>query len=65
MRKAMMVILWLGLMVCAVLLISLNIMKLCGGFASGLRYAFFQVMTILSTTGFSTCDFDRWPEFSR
>ena len=40
-------------------------MKLCGGFANGLRYAFFQVMTILSTTGFSTCDFDRWPELSR
>ena len=56
---------YLGIIAGAVLLISLNIMKLCGGFASGLRYAFFQVMTILSTTGFSTCDFDRWPEFSR
>ena len=56
---------YLGIIAGAVLLISVNIMKLCGGFAAGLRYAFFQVMTILSTTGFSTCDFDQWPEFSR
>ena len=56
---------YLGIIAGTVLVISVNIMKLCGGFANGLRYAFFQVMTILSTTGFSTCDFDRWPELSR
>ncbi len=56
---------YLGIIAGAVLLIALNIMKGCGGFLSGLRYAFFQVMTVLSTTGFSTCDFDRWPELSR
>ncbi|MBO7670936.1 MAG: TrkH family potassium uptake protein [Oscillospiraceae bacterium] len=56
---------YLGIIAGAVLLIAVNIMKSCGGFLSGLRYAFFQVMTVLSTTGFSTCDFDRWPELSR
>lgn len=29
------------------------------------RAAFFQVGTIISTTGFATEDFDRWPDFSR
>ena len=56
---------YLGIIAGTVLLITLNIRALCGGFLGGLRYAFFQVMTILSTTGFSTCDFDAWPEFSR
>ena len=56
---------YLGIIVGAVLLITINIMKSCGSFFTGLRYAFFQVMTILSTTGFSSCDFDRWPELSR
>ena len=49
----------------AVLIIALNIMSSVGGFAQGLRYAYFQVTTIISTTGFATCDFDKWPELSR
>lgn len=56
---------YLGIILAAVALIALNIAGLCGGVLSALRYAFFQVMTILSTTGFSTCDFDAWPEFAR
>ena len=56
---------YLGIIAGAVLLITMNIAPISGGFLPGLRYAFFQVMTILSTTGFSTCDFDRWPELSR
>uniref|UniRef100_I5AT87 Trk-type K+ transport system, membrane component n=1 Tax=Eubacterium cellulosolvens (strain ATCC 43171 / JCM 9499 / 6) TaxID=633697 RepID=I5AT87_EUBC6 len=30
-----------------------------------LRHAFFQVGTIITTTGFSTVDFDVWPAFSK
>ena len=36
-----------------------------GGFAQGLRYAYFQVMTVMSTCGFATADFDAWPALSR
>ena len=56
---------YLGVIAGAVLLIAGNIASVSGGFLPGLRYAFFQVMTILSTTGFSTCDFNKWPELSR
>ena len=56
---------YLGVIVCAVLMIAANIASITGGFVSGLRYSFFQVMTVLSTTGFSTCDFDKWPELSK
>ncbi len=56
---------YLSIILASVLAIAWNIMKEVGGFAQGLRYAYFQVMTILSTTGFATADFDKWPEFSR
>jgi len=49
----------------SVLTIALNIRDTVSGFAQALRYAYFQVTTIISTTGFGTCDFDKWPELSR
>lgn len=56
---------YLGIVVTSSLAIAASIAHSCGGFLQGLRYSFFQVATVISTTGFSTCDFDRWPEFSR
>ncbi|NIA12570.1 MAG: TrkH family potassium uptake protein [Nitrospiraceae bacterium] len=32
---------------------------------SAFRYASFQVVSIMTTTGFCTADFDQWPHFSR
>ena len=49
----------------SVLLISFNVRSLYPGYLTSLRHAFFQVATIISTTGFSSVDFDLWPEFSR
>lgn len=34
-------------------------------FGHALRNSFFQVVTIITTTGFATADFDHWPHFSR
>ena len=48
----------------AILLITANIMPLYGGFFHTLRYAAFQVASIITTTGFSTTDFNLWPAFS-
>lgn len=33
------------------------------GFAGALRYALFQVVSVLTTTGFATADFAAWPSF--
>lgn len=33
--------------------------------SQSLRYAFFQVSSIISTTGYSTADFSLWPQLSR
>ena len=35
------------------------------GFWEALRHVLFQVLSILSTSGFCTVDFDRWPQLSR
>lgn len=36
-----------------------------GSFPEALRYASFQVVSIMTTTGFCTADFNAWPYFSR
>ena len=34
-------------------------------FLTALRYSFFQVSSVMTTTGYATADFNRWPQFSR
>ncbi len=47
------------------LLIAVNIQPQYEGFLQALRYSFFQVTSIISTTGFATADFVLWPSFSQ
>ena len=35
------------------------------GFKNGLRHSFFQVASIITTTGFSSVNYDAWPEFAK
>ena len=56
---------YFGIVAAATLSISFNIIKMADGFGNALRQAFFQVSSIITTTGFSTVDFDLWPEFSK
>ncbi|MDN6731194.1 MAG: TrkH family potassium uptake protein [Atopostipes suicloacalis] len=50
----------------AILLITFNINQtLYQDIAHSLRDAFFQVASIITTTGYSTVDFNQWPEFSQ
>lgn len=46
-------------------LITINIMPIYENVWDSLRYAFFQVASIISTTGFATADFVLWPHFSQ
>ena len=46
-------------------LITINIMPIYENVRDSLRYAFFQVASIISTTGFATADFVLWPHFSQ
>ena len=45
--------------------IALNVMPLYGSFGTALRHAFFQVSSIITTTGYATVDFNLWPTFSK
>ena len=59
--------LWMyfGLSALSILIISLNITKLMGGFFPALEHSFFQVGAIISTTGFCSIDFENWPTLSK
>lgn len=47
-------------------LIGINILPLYPGDAGqAFRDSFFSVSSVMTTTGFCTADFDRWPDFSR
>ncbi len=54
-----------GMALGAILLIALLGLPEYGSFFNSLRYSGFQVASIMSTTGFSTADFNLWPQFSR
>ncbi len=45
--------------------ITANIMSIYDDFGKALLDSFFQVSSVITTTGFMTADFDLWPEFSR
>ena len=56
---------FVGIVAASVLAIAANITAMYGSFLTSLRHAYFQVASIISTSGFSTVDFDQWPAFSR
>ena len=56
---------FLGIVGVSVLAIAGNITSMYGSFLTALRYSYFQVASIISTSGFSTTDFNAWPAFSR
>lgn len=49
----------------AIVVITGNIWKLYGSIGMALQHASFQVASIITTTGFSTTDFNLWPQVSK
>ena len=56
---------YLGIILVAGILITLNILHLYGSIGEAIKHAFFQVGSIMTTTGYSSTDFNLWPEFSK
>jgi trk system potassium uptake protein TrkH len=54
-----------GIVVTAVALITINTFSAIKGFGLTLRDAYFQVSSIITTTGYATVNFDQWPGFSK
>ncbi len=56
---------FLGMVALSTAAIAWNIKDIYGSVGDAVRQAAFQVATVVSTTGYSSADFDAWPEFSR
>ncbi len=58
--------LYIGIMAVSVVTITINILPYFDYlFGESLHQAFFQVSSIMTTTGFATANFDLWPQYSR
>lgn len=56
---------YLGIIAGSILLITLNLKGVYDTLGETIRHAAFQVGSIITTTGYSTTDFELWPEFSK
>ena len=57
---------YLGIVLVSAFFIAFNILKMYGGdILYTLHHSFFTVASLITTTGFSTLDFDTWPESSK
>ncbi|MBQ3125263.1 MAG: TrkH family potassium uptake protein [Clostridia bacterium] len=56
---------YLGIILVSALIISINCRQLFPDFGTSLRHGFFQTASIITTTGYSTVNFDLWPALSK
>ena len=56
---------YLGVIFVFIALITLNLWGYYDSFIEALRQSSFQVASIITTTGYSSCDFNLWPQFSK
>lgn len=56
---------YLGIVFASIAVITFNCRGLFGSISEALRHAAFQVGSIITTTGYATTDFDKWPELSK
>ncbi|MGO3604416.1 MAG: TrkH family potassium uptake protein [Enterococcus malodoratus] len=56
---------YLGIIAVSTILITINISTQYSSYLTAFRYAVFQVASIITTTGFTTTNYDLWPMFSQ
>ena len=56
---------YFAIIIASTLLIGFNVRESFSSIWVAIQQAFFQVSSIITTTGFSTTDFDLWPSFSK
>ena len=56
---------FVGIVVTSTAIITANLYSVYGNVADAVRHAFFQVGTVMSTSGFATDDFNLWPNISK
>lgn len=56
---------YLLIILASIIMIVINIRGYYATIGETIRHAAFQVGTIITTTGYATTDFDKWPQFSK
>ena len=56
---------FIAIVLFAVACVTVNISGAFSSLGDAIRHAFFNVASVISTTGFASADFDLWPEFSK
>lgn len=56
---------YIGIVIGSVILIAICLANTKYSIGDSIRYALFQVASIITTTGFSTANFDTWPVFTK
>lgn len=56
---------YFGIILAAITAITINIYSMCSGVWDAITKSAFQVGSIITTTGFSTTDFNLWPQTSK
>ena len=56
---------YICVLICAGALVALNIYSSCAGLFDTLKTSYFQVVSVMTTTGFTTTDFNAWNETAR
>lgn len=56
---------YLGIVLTSIVLVCINIYPLVNNLGDCIRLSVFQVSSIISTTGFSTCDYNLWPTLAK
>ena len=56
---------YVGIVAASVIIIAISLISTKHEVADAFRYSFFQVASIITTTGFSTTNFDTWPMIAK
>lgn len=56
---------YIAILIVFILVVTLSLLSIYGSFGKSLRYASFQVVSIMTTTGFATADYMSWPPIAQ
>ncbi len=59
------VIAYLSIYAASVVMVAINIRNVFPTFREAVHHSLFNVASVMTTTGFATADFDKWPNFSK
>ena len=56
---------YLGVILLSIIIITINVRPLFESLTETIRHSSFQVASLITTTGYATVDFNKWPELSK